>query len=99
MENGHVASGQTGSQGIDLSNGIVLCEIVNELEHNRIPLVRKTCITSLHKKENVRRYLSALRELGMPQSELLHEDDIVYLTNRHRVLEHVLCLFKFVKGK
>ena len=94
-KNGHVVE----VDGIDMTNGVVLCKIVNELEENKILEIRKSCITSLHKKENVRRYLKALREMGMPREELIEEDEIVFLHDKKRVLDHIFNLFKFVKRK
>jgi len=84
-----------------LSDGVVLCELVNILKPNAVPLIltsESTPIKFLRAYENINLYVAACRNMGLSDSELFAWDDLAKGANFRKVVHSIVALRDLVSS-
>lgn len=83
----------------NLHNGIILCYLMKKLDDNSIPRIQEQTTLTAKLLENIRFFLSAVIEYGVPRHKLFFETDLWEKSNRVRIIECLEELARISKAK
>ena len=78
-----------------LSNGVVLCLIVNKFMPNKCKIVESPVV--FRRMENIEMFLRAAKEIGVPDEELFQSVDLVF-PDRRNPKQVAICLYSLSRN-